>query len=96
LRAQRLAGAIDQRLLFGFTEFGGGVHRKIEPGRHVAFLHLPGDVFGVLLRMIPLGKIKVGAAAIHVSLDQPGDGRDVRIPGPRGLIAMAVKAGPVE
>ena len=59
-------------------------------------LDLRGDVFGVALGAIPFGEIEMRAAAVHVALDQPGDWRDVRIPGPRGLIAMAVKTGAAE
>ena len=91
-----LLSAIDQRLLFGWGESGGRVHGKVEPQRHVPLIHLRGDVFGVPLGAIPLGKIQMGAAAIHVSLEKPGYGRDVGVPGPHGLVAMAVKAGSAE
>ena len=55
LRPQGLPGAIYQRLLFGAGESGVGVHRQIEPERHITLLHLsafrrdakqPGGWFG--------------------------------------------------
>ena len=96
LRPQGLLSAIDERLLFGGGEPGGRVHGEVKPGRHVPLIDLGGDVLGVPLRAIPLGKIQMAAAAIHVSLEQPGYRRDVGIPGPHGLVAMAVKAGSAE
>jgi hypothetical protein len=95
LRAQGLLRAIDQLLLFGCRQPGCGMHRKIEPRRHVTLLHFLGDVFGVLLGKVPLSKVQMAAAAVHVSLEQPGHRRDIGIPGKRGLVAMTVKAGPV-
>ena len=96
LRPQGLFRAVYQRLLFGRGEPGCRVHRKIEPGRHVTLFHLRGDVFGVPLGAVPAGEIQMAAAAIDVSLKQPGDWGNVGIPGPQGLVAMAVKAGSVE
>jgi len=96
LRTQSLLSAIHQRLFFAGREPGGGVQREIEPRRHVALLHFLGDVFGVLLGKVPLGKVQMAATAVHVSLEQPGYRRDIGIPGKRGLVAMAVEAGPMD
>src|SRR5579862_10023945 len=96
LRTQSLLGAVYQRLFFGVREFGRRMQRKIEPGRHIAFFHFLGDVFGVLLGQVPRRKIHMATATIHVSLDQPGYRSDVGIPAPPGFVAMAVKAGPAE
>src|ERR1035441_2192868 len=96
LRPQGLLGAIDERLLFGGGESGSRVHGKVEPRWHVPLIQLGGDVFGVPLGAIPFGKIQMAAAAIHVSLEKPGYGRNVGVPGPHGIVAMAVKAGAAE
>jgi hypothetical protein len=59
-------------------------------------LHLSTDVLSMPLRAVPLGKIQMAASAIHVSLDKPGYRRNMGVPGPHGLAAMAVKAGSAE
>ncbi len=72
------------------------MHRKIEPRRHFTLFDLFRDIFGVLLRVVPLGEIQMAASAVDVSLEKPRYRRDVRIPGPNGLIAVTVEAGPVD
>ncbi len=63
--------------------------------RHVA----PSESFhGVhrllLLPPVPLGKVQRPSAFIHISLNSPRDGRDVSVPGPDSLVAVAVEAHP--
>ena len=72
------------------------MHREIVRQRHVPLFHLRGDVLRVGLGAIPLGKVQMVAAAIHIVLNKPGYRCDLGIPGPHGLIAMAVKAGAAE
>ena len=93
LRSQRFFGAEQECDLFGIGQFGRRVEREVEPGRHFAGLDHFGDVFGVFLRMVPLGKIQVAAALIYISRGEPGYGSDVGIEAPPGLIAMAIEAG---
>ena len=88
--------AIMRGLLFGIAEFRRRMQRQIIPERHFAFLDLLGDMLGVLLRVIPFGKIQMPAPLVDISRHQPRCGRDVGIPSPSGLIAMAIEAGAVE
>jgi hypothetical protein len=96
LRPKSLSGAIEQSRFFAGIECGGGVHRQIEPRRHVPSIHLNGDILCVPLRAVPLAKVQVPAPAVDVSLNKPGCRRNVRIPEPHGFIAMAVEAGAAE
>ena len=96
LRSQGLPCTRDQGLLFGFVEFRGRVHWKIKPRRHIPLTHLCGNVLGVTLGMVPLRKIQMSAAAIYVPLDKPGDRRNVGVPRPYGLVAMAVITGALD
>lgn len=93
LRTQGFLSPVNQRLLFRIREPGGRVHRKVIPRRHFAFFHLLSDVFGVFLWATPLREIEMAASAIHISLDKPGHGRHVGIPGPDGCIAVAIETG---
>ena len=44
----------------------------------------------------PFGEVDVFAAVFDVFADGPGDGSDVGVPGPNGLVGVAVEAGAVE
>lgn len=68
------------------------MHWKIEPWRHIALLHLCGDISGMFLGAVPFGKIQMVTAAIYVSLDQPRYRRNTGVPGPYRFVTMTVKA----
>ena len=71
LRPQRFLHAIEHRMLFDVGEFGVGVHRQIEPWRHVALSDLGSHIGGVPLRVVPLSEVQMAASAIDISLDKP-------------------------
>ena len=67
------------------------VHHRVNAGRHLARL----DHFNQPARAdVPPagGEIEPGAALLHVMADQECHRGDVRVPGPDGLVAVAVVA----
>src|SRR5579871_66768 len=93
LRPQRFLRAGDQLLLISRGEFRGGVQGYVEPGGHVAAVDLNRHITGMPLRVVPLAEIQMPAPLVDVPCDEPGDGRDVGIPSPNRLIAVAVVTG---
>jgi hypothetical protein len=69
------------------------MQREIEPGRHVTCLNFRDNRIGRVHGVIPFRKIEIAAAFVDVALGEPGDRRDVRIPGPDSFIAVAVETG---
>lgn len=82
-------------------EFGVAVQPEVRVNRHAAACHFPANFLeiarllaSVILR--PIGEVHLSAAFVDVIDDEPGDGRDVAIPGPARLVGMAIVAGAIE
>lgn len=90
--AQRELQAADQRLLLGGGEPGFRMEREVGVRRHLSFLDRLGNVVGLLLAT-PLREVQRVASLVDVSLEHPGDRRNIAVPRPLGLVAVTVKAG---
>jgi len=75
------------------------MHGQIVTQRHYTvrnfIANLPQlSVLAILSELTPFGQIQGLAAFVHVIRDQPGNRRDVRVPGPDGLVGMTITARP--
>ncbi len=83
----------DQPRLLGGAQARLRVQQRVEPGRHRAAPDRLDDVTDVdVLGPAPLREVELAPSTRDVALDEPGDGRDVRVPAPVGLVAVAVEA----
>lgn len=65
---------------------------NVIPLRHLALFDFLRRLARFALNAIPFRKIQLLASIDHVAVQQPRDWRNVGIPGPLGLIAVAVEA----
>ena len=68
--------------------------------RHHAVFDFAADfaqtIIGLLSVLRPFGKVQVLASVIDVICYEPGDGRNVTVPGPARVVRVAVVAGALE
>ena len=97
----RRPDAVNQLLLLGGGEVGGRVLQRVVPRRHTAVLDVADDFVGgvfaaaVRLGVGPVGKVQMLAAFPYVLRHQPRHRRNFGVPGPGGLVAVAVEARPL-
>src|SRR5690349_2906185 len=58
---------------------------------HLAFLDRSHHFVQFAGFPVPIGEIKLPTSGNYVESDEPGAGRNIAVPGPLGLIAMALK-----
>jgi hypothetical protein len=99
LRLDRLCQPIDQLLLLGGRQLGILVQPQEIARRHIAARNLTLDLLvereaiPARQRRLPVVKIQRSAPRNHIARDQPRGRRDIGIPGPDRLIAVAIEAG---
>ena len=81
-------------LLLGGGEIRLRVHHDVVPGGHRAPLGSPARFGGLPLGSVPLGEVQRPPAPVHIALNEPGDGGDLRVPRSDLLVAVAVVASP--
>src|SRR5207344_3079193 len=92
---ERRLEAADEGGLLALREPRRGVvrHQRVVRGWHRAALDRFHDVRDAgVLWTAPLREVERRAAALDVALDPPGNRRDVRVPRPLRLVAVAVEA----
>ena len=94
LAAQRRFESGDQLGALGLAQLRFGMQRQVEPGRHLAFAGQFRRFLGFAENARPLREIELFAAFVDVALHQPRGRRDVRVPRPARLVAVAIEAGP--
>ncbi len=90
LAAKCRSKPVDQLLLLRIGELRLGMHERVVKGRHVSTLDRSNGAISPALRRTEVGKVDDRTTFNHVSLYQPGERSDIRIPGPGCLISMAV------
>jgi hypothetical protein len=96
LGAKSRLEAGDERGLLAGREARFRMERQVDRQRHLALPQFLGRFVGILLWAVPLRDVEVLAPFLNVAVDQPGDRRDARIPGPLRLVAVTVGAGAEE
>lgn len=68
---------------------------------HASAFHFPANFLEIILLLspailAPLREVHFSAPLVDVVDDEPGDGRDVAVPGPARLVGMAIVAGAIQ
>src|SRR5436190_22123804 len=77
------------------------MHRRVGREGHHAVLHFIADLaelafLPIVGELAPFGNVQRTPAIANVVREPPGEGRDVRVPGPDGFVGMTVAAGTIE
>jgi hypothetical protein len=88
---------LDYQFLLISRQAGVSVHENIVPWRHLAGLQLGYDLpqftgFFSIVILVPYGKVELTTSVLHIMGDQPRNGSDSGVPGPHGLVRVAIIA----
>ncbi len=77
------------------------MQRRVDAQRHCAVGYLVAHLLqflslSILIVLAPFGKVQVLTPLIYVISNEPGDGREVRVPRPDCLVGMTIAARAIQ